>query len=134
MISMNSVRRALRTVCAAFALTVAAGALLTPAAQANSGPYLPTVPSGHASQLKPEYRQPECFWFFDCRNTGWSWNFCDQGWWSKIKLYKLEVDYCAYDNYSCVDLVGVKLYCYGYDTCDNYYFKPDAGGAGESRR
>ena len=131
MISMNTVRRALKTVCAAFALTVAAGTLLAPVAQANSGPYLPSAPSGHPSQLQGENRSSDCYWFFDCRYTGYSWNFCDSSWWSKIKLYKLEVDYVACDPCSEVKLVGVKLFSYGWDNCYcHYYFNEIACGTG----
>jgi len=110
MISATTLRRAIRTACAAFALTVAAGSFSVPAAHANSGPYQPSTPTGHPSGLQNEHRSAECYWFFDAQNCGYNWNFCDSSWWSKVKLYKLEVDYCGYDSCSGTDLVGIKLY------------------------
>ena len=132
MISTAILRRAIRTACAAFALTVAAGSFSVPAAHAGgSGPYLPTPPSGHPSGLQSEHRSTECYWFFDCQSCGYQWNFCDNNWWSKVKLYKLQVEYSQYDPCNYVDLVCVKLYSYKWDSCYcHYYFDCIATGAG----
>jgi hypothetical protein len=131
MITISTFRRAIRTACAALAVAAAAASFSVPAAHANSGPYLPSTPTGHPSSLQSEHRSAECFWFFDCQSCGSNWNFCDQSWWSHVKLYKLEVDYCAYDPCSCADLVGIKLYTYKWDSCYcHYYFDCCGYGAG----
>src|SRR5437870_4610913 len=134
MISTATLRRAIRTACAAFALTVAAGSFSVPAAHAGgSGPYQPPTPAGKPSGLQSVHRSPDCYWFFDCSSIGYNWNFCDSNWWSKVKLYKMELDYCAYDPCDCVYFVQVKLYQYKWDYsygCYKYYFDCIGSGAG----
>ena len=132
MISTATLRRAIRTACAAFALTVAAGSFSVPAAHAGGcGPYLPTPPSSKPSALQSAHRSAECYWFFDCASIGYQWNYCDSNWWNKVKLYKLQIEYSYYDSCNQVDLVCVKLYSYKWDNCYcHYYFDCIANGAG----
>jgi hypothetical protein len=131
MIATTTIRRAFNSAFAALALTVTAGSFLAPAAQANSGPYIPNPPSGHPSKLQVDHRQSECFWFWDCRFTGSNWNFCDYDWWCHIGLYKMEIDYIGYDTCSDVELVQVKLFSYNFDPYHcSYSFCQVACGAG----
>src|SRR5437660_10663099 len=123
MISATTLRRAIRTACAAFALTVAAGSFSVPAAHAGgSGPYLPTPPSSKPSARQSVHRSAECYWFFDCASIGYQWNYCDSNWWNKVKLYKLQIEYSYYDSCNQVDLVCVKLYSYKWDNCYCHYY------------
>src|ERR1044071_8640706 len=105
MIATTTLRRFFNSAFAAVALTVTAGSFLAPAAHANSGPYLPSPPSGHPSSLKAEHRPSECYWLWDGRYTGYNWNVCDFNWWNNIGLYKIQIDYIGYDTCSEVDLV-----------------------------
>src|SRR5438270_792788 len=117
----------MRSALAAFALTVAAASFSAPAAQANSRLYLPSAPSGYPSQLQSLHRQSECYWFWDCRYINYNWSFCDFDWWSRVSLSKMEIDYCGYDPYSCVELVTIKMFTYDPYYCSFHEFSMGAG-------
>jgi hypothetical protein len=126
MINLTTVRRVVSSVCAALALTAVAGSFAAPAAHASSKYYVPNPPSGYPSKIKGDNRPSECFWFFDCRDFDWNWSFCDYNWWGS-HLYKVEINYCVSDPYSCEELVQVKFFGYDLYHCGFY---PVACGSG----